>query len=84
MVEAFSVASVIEAADAAVKAANVQLLHIHLAMAIGGKGFVSMTGDVASVHRSGGSRRRRRPTPRAAGREGRHPRPRPEIVSEFI
>lgn len=49
VIEAFSVASVIEAADAAVKATPVQLITIHLAMAIGGKGFVTLTGDVASV-----------------------------------
>jgi len=49
IIETFSVASIIEAADAAVKAANVQLLQIHLAMAIGGKGYVTMTGDVAAV-----------------------------------
>jgi len=36
-------------ADTAVKAANVTLLRIHLAMALGGKGFVVMTGDVSSV-----------------------------------
>ena len=49
IVETFSAASVIEAADAAVKSANVVLLRIHLAMALGGKGFVLMAGDVASV-----------------------------------
>jgi microcompartment protein CcmL/EutN len=49
VIESFSVASVIEAADAAVKATPIQLICIHLAMAIGGKGWVSMTGDVASV-----------------------------------
>ena len=49
VIEGFSVASVIEAADAAVKAAEVQLVAIHLAMAIGGKAFVTMTGDVAAV-----------------------------------
>ena len=49
VIEAFSVASVIEAADAAVKATPVQLITLNLAMAIGGKGWVSMTGDVASV-----------------------------------
>jgi microcompartment protein CcmL/EutN len=49
IIETFSVASIIEAADAAVKAANVQLLQIHLAMAIGGKGYVTMTGEVAAV-----------------------------------
>lgn len=49
VVEGFSVASVIHAADAAVKAANVQLVTIHLAMAIGGKAFLTLTGDVAAV-----------------------------------
>lgn len=49
VVETFSAASIIEVADAAVKSANVTLLRIHLAMALGGKGFVMMAGDVASV-----------------------------------
>ena len=49
IVETFSAASIIEVADAAVKSANVELLRIHLAMALGGKGFVLMTGDVSSV-----------------------------------
>ena len=49
IIETFSVASTIEAADAAVKAADVQLIEIHLAMAIGGKGYVTLTGDVAAV-----------------------------------
>jgi len=50
IIETFSVASIIEAADAAVKAANVELIDIHLAMAIGGKGYATMTGDVAAVN----------------------------------
>lgn len=49
VIETFSAASIIEAADTAVKAANVTLLRIHLAMALGGKGFMLMAGDVASV-----------------------------------
>ncbi|MFQ5752518.1 MAG: BMC domain-containing protein, partial [bacterium] len=49
IIETFSVASIIEAADAAVKAADVQLMEIHLAMAIGGKGYVTLTGEVAAV-----------------------------------
>jgi microcompartment protein CcmL/EutN len=49
IVETFSAASIIEVADAAVKSANVELLRIHLAMALGGKGFVLLAGDVASV-----------------------------------
>jgi microcompartment protein CcmL/EutN len=49
IIESFSVASLIEGADAAVKAANVQLVEIRLAMALGGKAFVTLTGDVAAV-----------------------------------
>ena len=49
IVESFSVASLIEGADAAVKAAAVQLIEIRLAMALGGKAFVTLTGDVAAV-----------------------------------
>ena len=49
VVESFSVASLIEGADAAVKAANIQLIEIRLAMALGGKAFVTLTGSVAAV-----------------------------------
>lgn len=49
VIEGFTVASVIEAADAAVKTADVELITIHLAMAIGGRGYVSFTGEVAHV-----------------------------------
>jgi len=49
IIETFSSASVIDAADAAVKAAQVTLVRIHVAMAIGGKGFLMICGDVAAV-----------------------------------
>ena len=49
IVESFSVAALIEGADAAVKAAHVELIEIRLAMALGGKAFVTLTGDVAAV-----------------------------------
>ena len=49
IVESFSVASLIEAADAAVKTSRVTLLEIRLAMALGGKAFLTLTGDVAAV-----------------------------------
>jgi microcompartment protein CcmL/EutN len=84
VIESFSVASLIEGADAAVKAANVRLLEIRLAMALGGKAFVTMTGNVAAV--------------RAAVDAGAQivaqkgllvnkvviPAPRPELLSEVI
>lgn len=49
VIEAFSVSALIEAADAAVKAGTVKLLEIRLAMALGGKAFVTLTGSVAAV-----------------------------------
>jgi len=49
IVESYSVASLVEAADAAVKASKVQLVELRLAMALGGKAFFSVTGDVAAV-----------------------------------
>jgi len=58
IVETFSAASIIEVADAAAKSAEVTLLRVHLAMALGGKGFVLLTGDISSVEAavSAGSR----------------------------
>ncbi len=49
VVETFDIVSTILAADASVKAAEVTLCEIRIAMAIGGKGFYTMTGDVAAV-----------------------------------
>ena len=50
ILESFSVASLVEGADAAIKAANVELIEIRLAMALGGKAFVTMTGTVDDVN----------------------------------
>jgi microcompartment protein CcmL/EutN len=49
IVEAYSVASLIVGADAAVKAAKVKLVELRLAMALGGKAFFTITGEVAAV-----------------------------------
>ena len=84
VIESFSVASTIEAADAAVKAAPVQLIAVHMAMAIGGKAFVTLTGEVAAVQEAvdvGAA---------AVEKKGLLvekvviPSPRPEIVQDFI
>lgn len=50
VLESFNVATLIQAADAVAKSSAVQLLEIRLAMALGGKAFCTMTGDVASVN----------------------------------
>lgn len=49
IVETFTAASSIQAADAAVKAAAVSLIEVRVARGMGGKCFVTMTGDVADV-----------------------------------
>jgi microcompartment protein CcmL/EutN len=84
ILESFSVASLIEGADAAVKAANVQLIEIRLAMALGGKAFVTLTGNVAAVQSAidAGAE--------VVGQKGMLvnkvviPRPRPELLNEMI
>jgi microcompartment protein CcmL/EutN len=84
VVESFSVAALIEGADAAVKAANVHLIEIRLAMALGGKAFVTLTGDVAAVQSAVDS------GAHVVGQKGMLvnkvviPSPRPELLNEMI
>jgi len=49
IVETFTAASAILAADAAVKSANVSLIEVRVARGMAGKCFVTMTGEVADV-----------------------------------
>jgi microcompartment protein CcmL/EutN len=49
ILESFNVTTLIQAADCVVKTADVQLLEVRLAMALGGKAFVSLTGEIAAV-----------------------------------
>ncbi len=84
ILEAFSVTSIIEGADAAVKAADVNLFKIHVAMAIGGKGFLLLGGPVADVEAAieAGARQ--------IGKRGLLvsrvviPRPEPELFQDLI
>ncbi len=84
VIESFSVAALIEGADAAAKAANVKLIELRLAMALGGKAFATMTGTVAAVESAveAGAR--------MIGRKGLLvnkvviPSPRPELLTETI
>lgn len=52
VMEFFSVTAAVYAADAAVKAADVDLMDVRLGTGIGGKSFVVMTGEVAAVSAS--------------------------------
>ena len=84
IVESFSVASLLEGADAMVKTANVRLVEVRLAMALGGKAFASCTGSVADVTSAveAGAQ--------AVARKGMLvnriviPRPRPELLGDMI
>lgn len=49
IIETFSVASAIVAADSAAKAAEVRILDVRTALGLGGKGYVLLSGDVAAV-----------------------------------
>lgn len=84
ILEAFSVASLIEGADAMAKAARVQLIEVRLAMALGGKAFATITGSVSAV------RSALEAGAQAVGRKGLLvnkvliPNPRPELLREMI
>ena len=49
IIETFTAASAIVAADAAVKAGDIELIEVRIARGMGGKCFVTMTGDIADV-----------------------------------
>ena len=49
VMEAFSLCAAVQAADAAVKAADVALMEVRLGRGLGGKSFILLTGEVAAV-----------------------------------
>lgn len=84
VVESFSVASLIEGADAAVKAANVELLEVRLAMAMGGKAFCTLTGNVAAVQSAVDAGAEVVAAKGLLVNRVVIPNPRPELMSEMI
>ena len=84
VVESFSVASLIEGADAAVKAANVQLIEVRLAMALGGKAFVTLTGNVAAVQSAVDAGAQMVAQKGMLVNKVVIPHPRPELLNEMI
>lgn len=84
VIETFSGVSIVAAADAAAKAARVTLFRIHVAMALGGKGYCLMTGTVADCEsgvRAGAEEARQRGL---LVSEVVIARPNRELFSEFI
>jgi microcompartment protein CcmL/EutN len=49
VIEFFDVTSALFAADSAIKAADVEIIEIRMGYAIGGKSFVTLTGDLSAV-----------------------------------
>jgi microcompartment protein CcmL/EutN len=84
VIETFSAASIIEVADAAVKTANVTLLRVHLAMALGGKGFVLMAGDVSSVQDAVNAGAKAAAEDGMLVGKGVIPAPSPELFREYV
>ena len=84
VLESFSVASLIEGADAAAKAANVELIEIRLAMALGGKAFVTLTGDVAAVQSAVDAGAQMVAQKGMLVNRVVIPHPRPELLTEMI
>lgn len=84
IIETFSAASAIEAADTAVKSANVTLLRVHLAMALGGKGFVVMAGDISSVQAAVAAGCKAAAEDGMLVGKGVIPNPSPELFKEYI
>ena len=84
VVETFSAASIIEVADAAVKSAAVTLMRVHLAMALGGKGFVLMAGDVASVQAAVSAGCKAAAEDGMLVGKGVIPAPSPELFREYV
>ena len=84
VVETFSAASIIEAADTAVKAANITLLRVHLAMALGGKGLALMAGDVSSVQAAVAAASKAAADDGMLVGRGVIPAPSPELFRDYI
>lgn len=84
VLESFNVAALLQAADVAAKAAQVTLLEIRLAMALGGKAFCTMTGDVASVQAAVAAGRRLISEAGALVNAVVISRPHPDVYQEVI
>ena len=84
IIESFSVASLIEGADAMAKSAEVRLIEVRLAMALGGKAFASVTGSVSAVQAAVEAGARTIAKKGLLVNKIVIPNPRPELLREMI
>lgn len=83
VMEAFSLCTAVVVADAAVKAADVQLIDIRLGRGLGGKAFITLTGEVAAVRAAVSAGEK---MPEAAGMLSQSvviPSPHPDIIQSL-
>jgi microcompartment protein CcmL/EutN len=80
IVETTTVASSVVAADAALKAASVDLLELRIANGLGGKSFFTLTGEVSDVRSSIASGARTAQEQGLLARDVVIPRPHPDLV----
>lgn len=84
VIESFNVATLLRAADTAAKTAEVALLEIRLAMALGGKAFATMTGPVAAVEAAVAAARAEIAEAGVLVNAVVIPRPHPDLYREII
>ena len=84
IVETFSAVSALVAADTAAKAANVTLFRLNLAMAMGGKGLLMMTGSVSDVQTAVDAAVAMVAERGLLVSQTVIPRPRPELFSDYL
>jgi microcompartment protein CcmL/EutN len=84
ILESFNVTTLLLAADAAAKAAAVTLVEVRLAMALGGKAFVTMTGDVGSVQAAIGAGKQVLAESGTLVNAVIIPRPHPDVYREIV
>jgi microcompartment protein CcmL/EutN len=84
ILEFYTITRAVYAADAAVKAADVELLNVRLATGIGGKSFVVLTGGVAAVSAAVAAGAREAEENGAVVAVTVIPNPRPEIFKTLL
>jgi microcompartment protein CcmL/EutN len=84
IIETFSLACAVKAADAAVKAAEVTLIEVRLGRGLGGKSFVVLTGNVAAARHAVQTAERETVDDGMLARTVIIPSPHPDLIKTLI
>ena len=83
IIETFSLASAIICADYAVKAADIELIEIRLGRGLGGKSFVTLTGEVSAARHAVETAQKAQETAGMVSRTVVIPSPHPDLMKEI-